>query len=70
MMTGSNASAVPMSGLTVYSAAKVCVSYFAQGLFTELKDQIDVINYTPGFVLTKMVKDSKEKLDSVTISPE
>jgi len=38
MMTGSNASTVPMSGLTVYSAAKVFVSYLAQGLFTELKD--------------------------------
>lgn len=47
----------PMSLLTVYSATKVYVDYFAQALATEYrKDGIFVQSVTPHFVASKMSK--------------
>jgi short-subunit dehydrogenase len=65
IVTSSIASLCPSPGATIYHASKVFASFFAEGLAFEVKDKIDVINYIPAGVETKMVPT--EFRDSLTI---
>lgn len=66
----SAASLAPLPGLLTYSASKVFLSYLSKGLEFELraeKQQIDVLDYTPLGVATKM---SKMRPSAFVITPE
>jgi len=66
----SGASLFPMPGFFTYSASKAFLSYFAEGLSQEMKFEgktIDVVNYTPMGVATKM---SEMKADLFIKTPE
>jgi len=66
-ITASVAADYPIPGSISYSAAKRFVTDLAVGLNYELKDQIDVISYNPGFVATKL---NSNKPDYQTLSAD
>ena len=49
---------LPLPGMLTCSASKAFVSYLAIGLNYELKDQIDVMTYEPGYVDTRSTQDT------------
>jgi short-subunit dehydrogenase len=55
IVTSSVASLVPCPGNCLYHATKVFASFFAEGLAFEVKGKIDVMNFIPAGVSTKMV---------------
>ena len=55
VFTSSVSGLMPMPGLATYSATKALVRYMSTALKVELKNRIDVLNYAPGFVATKML---------------
>jgi len=69
IVTSSGLGARPMSGTITYSAAKSFASFLAQGLSYELKDEVDVLSYEAGEVVTKMLPN-KKGADSRTITPD
>ena len=61
----------PISGLTTYCATKTFASYVAEGINVELRDKIDVLNYEPAYVSTKLLKGNDGKPDNMgTITPQ
>jgi len=56
LITSSIASTNPISYLATYSASKIFCNHIAEALFTEHKNEVDVLAYTPGYVVTKLVK--------------
>jgi len=70
LMTSSYASNQPLPGVATYSASKIFVNYMAEALFTEHKNEIDVLAYCPLYVVTKMVEKWKTKIDQETITAD
>ena len=60
IVTSSVADTIACPCLATYSATKAFASYIAQGLSFELRDQIDVFAYCPGFVSTKLLMRGEE----------
>jgi len=54
LMTSSAASHLPTCAVGTYSASKIFVNHIAEALYTEHKDEIDVLAYCPHYVVTKM----------------
>jgi short-subunit dehydrogenase len=55
VFTSSVSGLMPMPGLSTYSATKAFIRYMSESLKVELKNRIDVLNYAPGHVDTKML---------------
>jgi short-subunit dehydrogenase len=43
-----------------YAATKACERLFGETLFYELRDKVDVLTFTPGFVDTKLLADVRK----------
>lgn len=55
----SGASYFPFTGSEIYSGAKLAISYLAQGLDYEFKEEghkVDFLDYRPGYVESKLSK--------------
>ena len=70
LVTSTLGSHAPCSGFTLYCGTKIFANYIVQGLFTEFKDQVDIMAYTPGWIITKMAQSHKTKTDYETITSE
>jgi short-subunit dehydrogenase len=66
MTTGSMAGLFPVVGALTYSCTKSFVEFLATGLNYELKDRIDVMNYSSGFVRTNMNPFSPDDFHTCT----
>lgn len=69
-MTSSAASHLPTCAVGTYSASKIFVNHIAEALYTEHKDEIDVLAYCPHYVVTKMAARWQSEVNSKTISAE
>ena len=56
IMTSSTSSLIPLPGLVTYTCTKTFVSFLAQGLFLEMGDKVDVLDWKPCLVDTKLLK--------------
>ena len=68
VITTSTASFFPCPGFLTYSAVKQLAAFLAEGLRIELAGKVEVMNYSPGNVATKLI--SKTKADSITNMPD
>ena len=67
VFVSSLASMLPNTGNLTYSATKTFCSYLGEGLFYELKDTVDVLNYMPSSVATNLTAaDTQQGGDYIT----
>lgn len=64
--TSSVAGTRPIPGNLIYSASKVFTTYLGRALYWELKDKVDVLAWTPGYISTKMTLDRPTDMLSTT----
>ena len=64
VITSSIMSYVGLPGSSTYAATKACERLFGEALYYELKPNIDVITFTPGYVDTKLLDREKSKGNS------
>ena len=67
IVTSSSASIAPLPGLGIYCASKTFVSYLFQALYVECGNKIDVLDWKPSEIDTKILVTKENRARGVSV---